>query len=118
MEKTIGQMIGKIEHTFETTLDSGEKVRLTVTFDFTHSPDDMIRSWLVGNRVIAFQRPVRPLALEEAKKLNGRTIAAHNAGKKIESREQQIRKLEAIGLPRKIAELAVDNPDKLEELVK
>jgi len=103
-------------HTFSTKLDNGDKVQLTITFDFSNVPKDQIIEWALSNRVIAFQRSLRALTKDEAMELNNSTVHVLNCGRKIESREEKIQKLIAIGLPRKIAELAVDNPQALENL--
>jgi len=103
-------------HTFSTRLDNGDKVQLTITFDFSNVPKEQIIEWALSNRVIAFQRPLRALTKEEALKLNNTTVNALECGRKIEGREEKINKLVAAGLPRKLAELAVDNPQALENL--
>ena len=56
MEKTLGQMIGTVTDTFSITNARGEKVQISVKWDFTTSTDTDIKSWLCGNRRIAFQR--------------------------------------------------------------
>ena len=106
----------KKTHTFQTTLDDGDKVQLTITFDFSNVSKDQLIDWALSNRVIAFQRPLRALTKDEALKLNNTTVNALECGRKIESREEKIKRLMAVGLPRKIAELAVDNPQALENL--
>jgi len=106
----------KKTHTFQTTLDNGDKVRLTITFDFSNVSREQIIEWALSNRVIAFQRSLRALTKDEALELNNSTIHVLNCGRKIESREEKIQRLIAAGLPRKIAELAVDNPQVLENL--
>jgi len=103
-------------HTFQTTLDNGDKVQLTITFDFSDVSREQIIEWALSNRVIAFQRSLRALTKGEALELNNSTVHVLNCGRKIESREEKIQKLIAVGLPRKIAELAVDNPQALENL--
>lgn len=115
--ETLGKQIGIIETNFRTTLDTGEKVQLNVKFDFTNASDEEIISWVVANRRIAFQTPLRALTLGEAKSLNGRTILATSCGKKIESKEQQVKKLVALGVPKNVARLVVENPSKAAELL-
>ena len=106
----------KKSHTFSTKLDNGEKVQLTINFDFSGVDEDQIIEWALSNRVIAFQRVLRALNKEEAEKLNNSTIHALECGKKIESKSEKIRKLIAAGIPKKIAELAVENPEALANL--
>jgi hypothetical protein len=88
MANIIGSMIGVIDHTFKTKLDNGDVVTLAIKFDFASASDDEIKSWLVSNRVIAFQRPIRTLTAAEAKKLTGSTVDASGCGKKIASEEE------------------------------
>lgn len=116
-EKTLGQIIGKVKDSFKTTTKSGEEVTITVTFDFSFCSDNDIKSWLVGNRRISMQRPLRELSANEINKLDGTTIMAHEAGKKVESREEKVAKLVAAGLPAELAGFAVDNPTKFAEIV-
>ena len=107
----LGNIIGLVKRTFSTKLDNGEKVQLTVTFDFTTASDDDIRNWLASERTIAFQRPLRKLTRAEAESLNGSTILAESAGRKLVSKNDQIKALMAAGLDRETAELILDRPD-------
>jgi hypothetical protein len=116
-ERTLGQMIGKVNHTLSITNDKGEQTTISVLFDFTTSTNQDIKSWLCGNRTIAFQRPTRSLSVKEIEALNGTTIIAQNAGQKIKSKEEKVSQLVSAGLPRKLAEFAVDNPDKFNSVV-
>ena len=112
---TLGQQIGKVRHSFNITNDAKEKVQLTVTVDFSTASDVDVKSWLVSNRIIAGQRPWRALSSDEIKALDGTTMLATEIGKKIKSREERIRLYVGLGLPRDMAELAVDNPVKFQE---
>ena len=114
MEKTLGQMIGTIIDSFSITNNRGASTSIRVSWDFTTSTDNEIKSWLAGNRRIAFQRPSRALSIDELNKLDGTTIAASNAGKKTMSRSERIDNLVNAGIPLKLAEIAVDNPTLLE----
>ena len=114
---TLGQQIGKVRHSFNITNDAKEKVQLTVTVDFSTASDVDVKSWLVSNRIIAGQRPWRALSRDEIKALDGTTILATEIGKKIKSREERIRLYVGLGLPRDMAELAVDNPVKFQEVM-
>ena len=114
---TLGQTIGKVRHTFSITNDAKDKVQLAVTIDFSTASDTDIKSWLVSNRVIAGQRPWRALSKDEIESLDGQTILATDIGKKIKSREERIATYTALGLPRDLAELAVDDPGRFQELV-
>jgi NADPH-dependent curcumin reductase CurA len=99
---TIGQTIGKVSHSFNTKLDTGEVVQLTLDFDFSTSTDQDIKSWLVSNRVISFQRPARTMKAGELKKLDKTTVSAKDVGKKVQSNEDKFRAgiaaLRAVGM--------------------
>jgi len=114
---TLGQQIGKVTRWFTVTNDTKDKISLKLTFDFSTTPDSDIHSWLCSNRIIAFQRPTRSLSKEEIEELDGSTIIATDAGKKVKSREERIATYTALGLPRDLAELAVDDPGRFQELV-
>lgn len=85
---TLGKMIGVVEDNFEVTNSREQKVKLTVKFDFTTASDADVKSWLCGNRRIAFQRPARSLSVDELKALSGKTVIAQNAGQKVKSAEE------------------------------
>ena len=115
--ESIGQRIGIVKHSFTVRQDenSKEKVKINYNIDFTTATDDQIRGWLAADRTIAFQRPLRSLSLDEIKGMEGTTIIAQYASRKQPSREEQIQALVAAGLPRKIAEFSIDNPDAFKE---
>jgi hypothetical protein len=114
MANTIGMAIGKIIDTFSITNNRGASTTLRINWDFSTASDSDIKSWLAGNRRIAFQRPSRALSVDELNELDGTTIAASNAGKKTMSRSERIDNLVNAGIPLKLAEIAVDNPALLE----
>jgi len=118
MSNQLGNMIGKIKHVFSITNHAKETVKLSVTFDFTTSSDADIKSWLVSDRTIAFQRPSRMLSVEEVEALDGSTILASDAGKKVKSRAERIAELVNVGLPEALAEMAIDNPASFENAMK
>jgi hypothetical protein len=117
MENILGKAIGKVSHSFNITNSNDEKVSLTVAVDFSTASDSDIKAWLVSNRIIAGQRPWRALSKIELESLNGKTFVAQNIGQKVKSREEQIQQLVAAGLPRKLAEFSVDNPQAFQEAV-
>lgn len=82
---TLGQLIGKVEHTCSIKNDAGDKVQLRVSFDFSTSSNDDVKAWLAANRTIALQRPTRAMSAEEIKGLSGTVIMAVDAGKKVKS---------------------------------
>ena len=114
----LGTTIGKVTDNFTITNDAGDKVQIRLTYDFSTATDADIKSWLSGNRRIALQRPSRSLSRTELEELNGQTLMAIDAGKKVKSREERITVYTAIGVPRDLAELAVDDPGRFQELMK
>ena len=111
MENTIGATIGTVKHTFSVKNDAGDKVQLTIKVDFNTASDTDIKAWLVSNRVIAGQRPLRTLSKEELKNLNHTTFIAQDIGKKVKSREEQVQELVNAGLPKYLAEFKLNNPE-------
>ncbi len=118
---TLGKLIGVIEHRFTVTNDAKVEVSITVKVDCTSASDADVRGWIVGNRTIAFQRPLKKLSASEISELDGTTIIAQDAGKKVKSRQEQIMAFRnafmAAGVDESKAGLlaiaAVDNPAAL-----
>lgn len=122
MENTVGQMIGKVRQNLSITNTKNEKVQIGVTFDFSMCTLSDLQAWLVGNRVIAFQRPTRALSVSEIKALDGTTVMANECGRKVKSREERIGEMKVMfmntGMKEDkaltLATVAIDNPDTLE----
>ena len=114
--QTLGQIIGKIRHTFSITNDAKEKVQLAVWIDFTTASNTDITGWVTSNRVIAGQRPWRALSKSELEDLDGETIFATDIGRKVKSRAEKIATLMAVGLTEHFAEIAVDNPAEFQAI--
>jgi len=120
-QKTIGQLVGVIDHTFNITNDKDEKVQVAVKIDFRTASNSDIKTWLTSNRIIAGQRPWRALSAAELKALDGMTFIAQNIGQKVRSRAEQVNDLKSTfmksGIEEKKAEqlaiTAIDNPDLL-----
>src|SRR3989304_2264698 len=87
---TIGQTIGKVEHTFKTTNDAEESATIRVVFDFSNVKDADLRAWLVSNRAIIMQRPLRALSIKEIKAIDGQVVDASTCGHKVKSKHDQI----------------------------
>lgn len=119
--QTLGQKIGKVKQAMSITNSREEKASITVTFDFSTSSDSEIKSWLCGNRAIAFQRPSRSLSLQELIELDGTVVMANAAGSKVKSRAERIVEFvsafTAAGVEQsmavQLATAAVDNPSAL-----
>ena len=107
----LGLEIGVVKTTCKTTIaGGGTSVTNTIYVDFSTASDTDIKNWLVSNRVIAGQRPWKNLTEDELKDLDGKTFVAQTIGTKVKTREEQVQALESAGLPRNLAEFAVDNP--------
>ena len=121
MSNELGMLVGVITDNFAVKNDAGDTVQLHVKYDFSTASDEDIKSWLCGNRRIAMQRPLRKLSAEEITNLNGVTILAQDAGKKVKSKEDQIQEFvnAFVGqgidpeMARKLATAAVENPQLL-----
>jgi hypothetical protein len=115
---TLGQLIGKVVHSFKTTNDHEEAATISVTFDFSTCTDTDIRNWLVSNRAIIMQRPLRTLTLAELKAMNGTTVDASQCGKKVKSKHEQvlagIAALRAAGMNSEADEILAKYNEKLE----
>ena len=90
MANTLGALIGTVEHTFKTTNDHDESATITVKFNFANCKDSDLKAWLVSNRAIIMQRPLRALSVNEIKALNGQTVDANECGKKVKSKHEQV----------------------------
>ena len=85
----LGQMIGKVEDNLSVTNSADEQVKLRVFYDFSAMSDNDVKVNLVGSGTrIAFQRVLRAMKSEDIKALDGTTIDACSAGKKVKSDEQ------------------------------
>lgn len=121
MANTLGQMIGIVVDNFSITNNSGDTAQLRIKWDFNSASDNDIKSWLCGNRRIVFQRPTRALSIDEINELDGTTILATSAGRKMKSRQERIDELasafKASGIDDTtaltLATAAVDNPSTL-----
>ena len=93
------------------------EVEVPVEIDFSDATHEELLEWAASNRKIALQRVLRQLSPEELEdyKQNGLKLQSHECGRKIESREDKVRKLTNAGLPRKMAEFVVDNPEEAAE---
>lgn len=117
-DMTLGQEIGVVRHTFKISqYKGGPSMQLSIGVDFSTSSDDDIKGWLTSNRVIAGQRPWRDMNKEELKGLDGKTFVAQNIGQKIKTRKEQLQALTNAGLPMKLAEFALDNPEQFNKVV-
>ena len=88
MTNQLGALIGVIESgPFGTTLASGDKITMSIKFDFSTTSDDDIKRMLLADRKIAVQRPIRLLTPSAASQCRNMMVLAHNAGAKIETPE-------------------------------
>lgn len=110
--QTLGQIIGKVRHTFSITNDAGDKVQLAIWIDYSTATNTDVIGWVVSNRVIAGQRPWRALSKGELEALDNTTIMATEIGRKVKSRAEKIATYMATGLTEDFAIMALDEPVK------
>lgn len=123
----LGQLIGKQTKSFGIKNDAKESVNLTVTFDFSTTPNHEVIDLILAKTVVKFQNNGgrRQLTRAGLLELDGITVMATDAGKKVKTREEQIMTIAntfmATGIPeekaRKLAEVMVDSPEILNDLV-
>ena len=118
MGKKLGEMIGKVRHSFKITNHQKQAVTVSVTYDFSTCSDSEVKQWLVSDRTIALQRPARALSDAEIRETyDGQTILANEVGKKMKSRQERIAELVNVGIPEHLAEVAIDDPAKFETIM-
>ena len=94
MSNELGLLIGKVRHTYGIMAVDGSKRTVNVEFDFSTSSDAEIKSWLVGNRAIAAQKPPKSMTMAEAiETYDGKVINASTCGQKQESESQVVSKM-------------------------
>lgn len=108
----LGQIIGKVIDNFAITNDAQDKVQVQLRYDFSTASDNDIKSWLCGNRRIALQRPARAKSKVELEALNGMTIMAVDAGKKVKTIAEQRAEAKAI-----LAALKVAHPEEYQAIM-
>ena len=104
----------------EVKSNSNEKVRVNIAVDFTGVTRDQLMDWALSNRVIAGQRPWRELSNKEIRdKVDSQTFNALTIGRKIQSREDQVKATmnPAAGVTRELAEWIVDNPEEYKKML-
>ena len=96
MSNELGKLIGVVSHTYGIMAVDGQKRTVNVKFDFSGSTDSEIKSWLVGNRAIAAQKPPKSMTMTEAIECyEGKVINASTCGQKQESDSQVVSKMVA-----------------------
>lgn len=93
---------------------------INVELDFTGCTREELIEWAVSDRKIAAQRWLRSKTPEYVQELQkkGFRVHAREAGKQVKTREEKITEFVNMGIPQNIAEIAVDNPEKLEQMMK
>ena len=114
MESNIGALIGIVKHSFTCTPSDGTKgYRVDVSYDFSHTSDTDIRTWLCGSRAIAQAKVVNALSMDEIDTLvSGKTFPASSVGNKIVSLEEQKRNAIAT-----LEALKASNPEMFNDLI-
>ncbi|MCK5607058.1 hypothetical protein KAR91_34560 [Candidatus Pacearchaeota archaeon] len=102
------------------SLPDGFSAHVPTTIDYAGASEAQMKAWMDATVTIRLQRAwskLTPQALEGMQKA-GVTILAVNAGKKFESRDDQIaRRTAELGGNRQLAVMAVDHPDEFMELM-
>lgn len=109
--------------TFKVTNKNDQVVQISMLIDLESATKEQKEAWALSNRIIALQRVLRNLSVNEIKALNGSTILATDCGKKIKSRDEKLGEIKSrFGLDDETANWAVDHPaefqQKLTELFK
>lgn len=123
----LGELIGKVKKSFKITNDFDEEVNMTVTFDYSTMPNARLIGRLVAKTVIDFQNggKRRSLSRKGLEELDGITVLAKEAGKKVPTREEQkkqyVANFTANGMSKASAEALadklVDNPAALDSVL-
>ena len=81
-----------MKHTFNTTLDSKEKVQLTVDFITDHLSTDELTKWAIKGITIAFQNGglKKMLAKDAIEKYNGKSVTVGVEEKKLTAAEARM----------------------------
>lgn len=118
VEQTIGQTIGVVQHTFSIELNNGSKGVATINIDFSLATDTDINTWLCSNRTISGQRAWRKMTFEEFMSIvHGQTFQATAIGQKVKTRAEKITTYTSMGLPLDLAEIAVDDPVRFQNIM-
>ena len=111
-----GKLEGVVKANWSTKNEEGDVVKVNGTVDFTGVEVETVVQWAMKTLIIRRQAVERKLSKDEID--TKPNVHASAMGLKVVSREEQIQKLMSFGLPRAAAELAIDNPDKLNQAVK
>jgi hypothetical protein len=100
-------------------LPTGYAVTLNVELDYSGVSPIQERSWASRTCIINLQRNLRGMGTQALNKLatTSYKVNAIDCGKKVVSREDRVANYVAQGLDREVAELMIDNPSKLNELM-
>jgi len=101
-------------------LPSGYSITLNIQMDFSGCTRDELVAWALAERKVALQRVLRgksPEFLQQLADDGGLQVHARDAGRNIKTRDERIDELTESGVPRNVAEVLVDNPEKLSQLL-
>lgn len=101
------------------SLPKDYSIILNAEIDFTGATREELIEWALSDRRIACQRWLRsknPEFLEQLQK-SGFQVHAREAGRAQKTREDRIKELENAGVPREVAEVVVDDPQKLQNMI-
>ena len=95
-----------------------KKHMINVTLDFGNVDQAQVLQWAADNRVIALQRVLRATDDSYIESLGGKlSVHATACGSKLETPTERIAKLISAGMPPMLANLAVTDPTKFDELM-
>jgi len=101
-------------------LPTGYSITLNIQMDFSGCTRDEIVAWALAERKVALQRVLRsksPEFLQQLADDGGLQVHARDAGRNIKTRDERVTELTESGVPRNVAEVLVDNPEKLSQLL-
>jgi len=106
-----------IKRTWSTKNEAGETAKMNASIDFEGITLGQLCELACQPLVIRRQAIERKLSVEEIESSKGSTIHWSQMGLKIKSREERVQDIMAAGLPRKLAEKAVDDPQGFKALM-
>ena len=101
------------------SLPDGYSVTLNVELDYSAVAKEQERAWASRTCIINLQRNLRTMSTKTLNKLSETPykVSAIDCGKKVVSREDRVANYIAQGLSKEVAELAIDNPEKFNQLM-
>ena len=99
-----------IKRTWSTKNEAGETAKMNASIDFEGITLSQLCELACQPLVIRRQAIERKLSVSEIESSKGSVIHYSQMGLKVKSREEKVQEIMSAGLPRKLAEKAVDDP--------